>query len=227
MVRGTTSVSVRFKAARCGRRGGGGEDEVAGARELDDSEVRSVLDVLRAPRESEALLVSPASPAVARWTGGFAVSSMLSGLSERSAMKPLSKGLSPDMSAGPVTGPSAPKPWAPVPSWPMRFARVRSSIMLCTSWSPLSLAWAFAIPGLVAAQPSLSRINSMERFSTFWRLWMNSSDCVANENECSDSEGKRERSSPKANVGEAGAVGVDSEGCLDTGGVVMFSEVAR
>ena len=56
---------------------------------------------------------------------------------------------------------------------------------------------------------------------------MNSSDCVANEKEWSDSEGKRERSSPKANVGEPGAVGVDSEGCLDTGGVLMFSEVAR
>lgn len=56
---------------------------------------------------------------------------------------------------------------------------------------------------------------------------MNSSDCVANENEWSDSEGKRERSSPKAKVGEPGAVGVDSEGCLDTGGVLMFSEAAR
>ena len=83
------------------------------------------------------------------------------------------------------------------------------------------------MPGFVAAQPSLSRINSMERFSTFWRLWINSSDWVAKENECSDSEGKRDRSSPKAKVGEAGAVGVDSEGCLDAGGVLMFSEVAR
>lgn len=35
------------------------------------------------------------------------------------------------------------------------------------------------------------------------------------------------RSSPKAKVGDAGAVGADSEGCLDTGGVEMFSEAAR
>jgi hypothetical protein len=56
---------------------------------------------------------------------------------------------------------------------------------------------------------------------------MNSSDCVANENECRDSEGKRVRSSPKANVGDPGAVCVDSEGCLDTGGVARFSEAAR
>jgi hypothetical protein len=67
----------------------------------------------------------------------------------------------------------------------------------------------------------------MDRFSTFWRLCMNSSDCVAKENECRDSEGKRVRSSPKAKVGDPGAVGADSEGCLDTGGVAMFNEAAR
>jgi hypothetical protein len=100
---------------------------------------------------------------------------------------------------------------------------------MCTSasWSPLSFAWAFAIPGFVAAHPSLSRIKSIERFSTFWRLCINSSDCVANENECRDSEGNRERSSPKANVGDPGAVGAESEGCLDTGGVAIFNDVAR
>jgi hypothetical protein len=56
---------------------------------------------------------------------------------------------------------------------------------------------------------------------------MNSSDCVANEKECSDSLGKRLRSSPNANVGEAGAVGAASEGCLDPGGVAKFSDVDR
>lgn len=35
------------------------------------------------------------------------------------------------------------------------------------------------------------------------------------------------RSSPKANVGDPGAVGVEPEGRLETGGVAMFSEVAR
>ena len=113
MVRGTTSVSVRLRAARCGRIGceGGGGGDAAAARVLEDSEVRSVLDVLLAPRESEALLASPVSTMVARCTGGLAASSMLSGLSERcSAMKPFSNGLSPDMSAGPVTGPRAPNP---------------------------------------------------------------------------------------------------------------------
>jgi hypothetical protein len=67
----------------------------------------------------------------------------------------------------------------------------------------------------------------MERFSTFCRLCINSSDCVAKEKECSDSEGKRVRSSPKAKVGEAGAVGAASDGCLDTGGVAKFSDVER
>lgn len=55
---------------------------------------------------------------------------------------------------------------------------------------------------------------------------MNPSDCVANENECRDSEGKRVRSSPNAKVGEAGAVGALPEGCLEVGGV-MFNDVAR
>lgn len=56
---------------------------------------------------------------------------------------------------------------------------------------------------------------------------MNSSDCVANENEWSDSEGKRVRSSPKAKVGDPGTEGAASEGCRDTGGVLMLSEVLR
>lgn len=45
-------------------------------------------------------------------------------------------------------------------------------------------------------------MNSIDRFKTFWRLCIKSSDWWANENECSDSDGKRERSS--VNVGEAG-----------------------
>lgn len=55
---------------------------------------------------------------------------------------------------------------------------------------------------------------------------MKSSDCVANENECRDSVGKRVRSSPKVSVGEPGTDGVDVEGCLETGGV-MFNDIAR
>jgi hypothetical protein len=83
------------------------------------------------------------------------------------------------------------------------------------------------MPGFVAAHPSLSRMKSIDRFSTFWRLCMNSSDCVAKEKECSDSLGKRDRSSPNAKVGDPGAVGAESEGCLLTGGVAMLSEVDR
>jgi hypothetical protein len=41
---------------------------------------------------------------------------------------------------------------------------------------------------------------------------MNSSDCVANENEWSDSEGKRVRSSPKARVGDPGVGGMPRHG---------------
>lgn len=55
---------------------------------------------------------------------------------------------------------------------------------------------------------------------------MKSSDWVANENECRDSEGKRVRSSAKARVGEPGADGAEPEGCLETGGV-MLREAAR
>lgn len=63
------------------------------------------------------------------------------------------------------------------------------------------------MPGLVAAQPSLSRIKSMDRFKTFWRLYMKSSDWWAKEKEWRDSEGKRERSSLKLRAGEPGPEG--------------------
>jgi hypothetical protein len=66
----------------------------------------------------------------------------------------------------------------------------------------------------------------MDLFNTFCRLCMNSSDCVAKENECKDSVGKRVRSSPKARAGEAGAEGVEPEGCLEVGGVIC-SDAAR
>lgn len=56
---------------------------------------------------------------------------------------------------------------------------------------------------------------------------MNSSDCVAKENECKDSEGKRVRSSPKAKVGDPGTDGAEVEGCRETGGVAMLSEDDR
>jgi hypothetical protein len=48
-------------------------------------------------------------------------------------------------------------------------------------------------------------MNSTDRFSTVWRLWRISSDWWANENECSDSEGKRDRSSEK--LGDDGPAG--------------------
>lgn len=55
---------------------------------------------------------------------------------------------------------------------------------------------------------------------------MSSSDCVAKENECNDSEGNRVRSSPNAIIGEAGADGPDPEGRREVGGV-MCSDDAR
>lgn len=64
----------------------------------------------------DVILVSVTSVVDARCTDGRALSSRLSGLEDRLAVKPFSKGFSPDMSAGPVTGPSAPNPCAPVPS---------------------------------------------------------------------------------------------------------------
>jgi hypothetical protein len=42
----------------------------------------------------------------------------------------------------------------------------------------------------------------MDRFKTFWRLCKNSSDWCAKENECSDSVGKRDKSSVK--LGDVG-----------------------
>jgi hypothetical protein len=56
---------------------------------------------------------------------------------------------------------------------------------------------------------------------------MNSSDCVAKENECSDSDGNLERSSPNAKAGDPGGEVAESEGCLDTGGLPRLSEAAR
>jgi len=111
-------VRVRFSAARWGRAGceDGGGGEAAATRVLDASEVKSVLDELRPSRESDVLLLSATSIVVALCTGGLAASSMLSGLADRSTVNPFSNGFSPDMSAGPVTGPKAPSPWAPVPS---------------------------------------------------------------------------------------------------------------
>ena len=53
---------------------------------------------------------------------------------------------------------------------------------------------------------------------------MSSSDCVANENECNDSEGKRVRSSPKDMIGEGGAEGPEPEGRLEDGGVICSDD---
>lgn len=58
--------------------------------------------------------------------------------------------------------------------------------------------------GEEAAQPSLSRMNSMLRFRTFWRECRESLLWWAKEKECRDSVGKRARSSLKGRVGEEG-----------------------
>jgi hypothetical protein len=81
---------------------------------LDESVASSILGLLSASRRS--LLEPVTCVVVARCTGGLADSSMLSGLFDLSAMeKSLSNRFSPDMSAGPVIGPRAPKPCAPAP----------------------------------------------------------------------------------------------------------------
>jgi hypothetical protein len=75
---------------------------------LEESERKSVLGVLNV---STALLRESAMSVVdALCTGGLAASSMLSGLSDLLATKPFSNRFSPDMSAGPVMGPSALRP---------------------------------------------------------------------------------------------------------------------
>lgn len=90
------------------------------------------------------------------------------------------------------------------PSASIMLAFCISSIMLSSSSSPDNLACAEAIRGELEAQPSLSFIKSMLRFRTFCRLWMLSPDWWAKENEWSDSDGKRLRSSPKGIVGDVG-----------------------
>ncbi len=55
-----------------------------------------------------------------------------------------------------------------------------------------------------------SFMNSMERLRTFWRLWRKSSAWWAKEKECSDSVGKRERSSEK--LGDAGPAEKEESG---------------
>jgi len=69
-----------------------------------------------------------------------------------------------------------------------------------------------AIPGLLAAQPNLSRIKSIDLFNTFCLLCIYSSDWCAKEKECRDSEGNRLRSSLKFSVGEDGPDGREEEG---------------
>lgn len=64
------------------------------------------------------------------------ISPMFSGLSDR-GMKLFSKTFSPDMSAGPESGPLDVNPLAPVASCPIKFALVSSSSMLCACVSPL------------------------------------------------------------------------------------------
>lgn len=68
--------------------------------------------------------------------------------------------------------------------------------MFCVSISPETLACALANPGLkLFALPILSCMYCIDRFSTFWRFAMNSSDEWAKEKECRDSEGNRFKSS--------------------------------
>jgi hypothetical protein len=111
---------------------------------------------------------------------------------------------SDDVAAGPVKGPTGKlgSPSGRFPA-PTRCALASKSNMFCVSTSPAALAWALAIPALEETDQAMrSRMNSIERFRTFWRLCIRSSDWWANEKEWSDSDGKRERSSVK--VGELG-----------------------
>jgi hypothetical protein len=55
--------------------------------------------------------------------------------------------------------------------------------------------------------PRRSFINSIDLLRTVWRLCIKSSDWWAKENECRDSDGKRERSSEKLGDGAPGNVG--------------------
>lgn len=119
-------------------------------------------------------------------------SRVVTGDSESPSEKAFSNTLSPLTSAGPVMGPR-PGAWC---SWvSSMFARARRSIIPCISGSPLALACALAIPALVAAHPIRSRMKSIDLLTMFCRLWINSSDCWANEKECSDSSGNLCRSS--------------------------------
>lgn len=170
--------------------------------------------------EGEAFAVEAEATGPAIWSG-------LADL----GIKSLSNTFSPETSAGPVRGPwgTAGSGFGRLPA-PTMFALARSSSMLWASWSPETRAWALAIAALLAlaaAQPMRSRMNSIERLRTLWRLCMSSSDWLAKEKECSDSEGKRERSSVK--VGEAGPG--NSEALLPCGcgsiRVIMEAERGR
>ena len=116
----------------------------------------------------------------------------------------LSNTFTSEAMAGPLNGPvrilgSPPGTLSRPSSW----ALANKSSMFCISTSPVARACALAIAAFDATdQPMRSLMNSRDRFRTFCRLCMWSSDWWANEKECSDSDGKRERSSVKA--GELG-----------------------
>lgn len=133
------------------------------------------------------------------------------GLSTRSSLgrtKLFSKTLSLTKCAGPVRGPwSSPRPAELMASGLIIFAFWRSSIILSNSSSPAKRACALAMRGDEAAQPNLSRMNSMLRLSTCCRFCKVSLLWCAKEKECRDSEGKRVRSSPNGIAGEPGPEG--------------------
>lgn len=121
--------------------------------------------------------------------------------------------------AGPVNGPvgMSGSPFGRFPA-PSRCAFASRSSIFWVSKSPVTRACALAIPAFDETDQAIrSLINSMDRFSTFWRLCIRSSDWCANEKECSDSDGKRERSSVK----------VEEVGPADSGAVWSNSMVAE
>jgi hypothetical protein len=157
------------------------------------------------------------------------VLSMGSGLADRGATpRPTLWALG--VAPAPVTGPGGRGgcPFGRFPA-PSRCAFDSRSNMFCVSTSPVTRACALAIPAFDETDQAIrSLINSMDRFSTFWRLCIRSSDWCANEKECSDSDGKRERSSVKVEVGPADRGAEWSSSMLADGDLVRtLSEGAR
>jgi hypothetical protein len=238
----TVSVSVIVRFSTLGRLEGGGDvfavvplSFVGVLDELSDPVLSacrdcgrvSEVEVDRSCSEPRTAIGIGGGPRVVGDMRG--VLSMGSGLADRGA-KSLSKMLAFVVAAGPVNGPGgmAGCPFGRFPA-PSRCAFDSRSNMFCVSTSPVTRACALAIPAFDETDQAIrSLINSMDRFSTFWRLCIRSSDWCANEKECSDSDGKRERSSVKVEVGPADRGAEWSSSMLADGDLVRtLSEGAR